>query len=89
MNLELALSIITNIVAIAYFAGTLKATQAYQERITELLRAEFSEHFKRLEAKQDKHNSVIERQFRTEGQIKVLQEKIDVANHRLADLEHL
>ena len=67
----------------------MKATQAYQERITELLRAEFSEHFKRLEAKQDKHNSVIERQFRTEGQIKVLQEKIDVANHRLADLEHI
>ena len=89
MNSERALSIITNIVAIAYFAGCLKATQEHQEKITELLRAEFSEHFKRLEAKQDRHNSVIERQFRVEGQIKVLQEKIDVANHRIEDLEKL
>lgn len=87
MNIELASSIMVNVVAIAFFAGTLKATQDHQKQIINLLREEFSEHFKRLEEKQNKHNSVIERQFKTESDIEVLYEKVDVANHRIEDLE--
>ena len=87
MSWELTLSLIVNIVAIAFFAGTLKATQEHQEKIISLLREQFSEHFKRVEDKQDKHNSVIERQIRLEGKVETMDEKIRVANHRIEDLE--
>ena len=40
-----------------------------------------------LEAKVEKHNSVIERVFRLEDNDKLLEEKIKVANNRIADLE--
>lgn len=40
-----------------------------------------------LEKKVDKHNNVIERVFRLEDQDRLLDEKINVANHRIADLE--
>lgn len=40
-----------------------------------------------LEKKVDKHNSVIERVFRLEDNDKLLEEKIKVANNRIADLE--
>lgn len=35
----------------------------------------------------DKHNNVIERVYRLEQNEAVIEEKIDVANHRIADLE--
>lgn len=35
----------------------------------------------------DKHNSVIERTYRLEQEVALHDEKIDVANHRIADLE--
>lgn len=47
----------------------------------------FEEHIARLENKQDKHNSMIERQYKSESDIDVLYEKMEVANHRIADLE--
>ncbi len=40
-----------------------------------------------LENKQDKHNCLIERVYDLETQLAVEQEKIDVANHRINDLE--
>lgn len=40
-----------------------------------------------LEKKVEKHNNVIERVFRLEDNDKLLEEKINVANHRIADLE--
>ena len=40
-----------------------------------------------LEKKVDKHNNLIERMFRAEESITVLDEKIKVANHRIDDLE--
>ena len=40
-----------------------------------------------LEKKVDKHNNVIERVFRLEDNDRLLEEKISVANHRIADLE--
>ena len=40
-----------------------------------------------LESKVDKHNSLIERTFKLEEANAVMDEKIAVANHRIADLE--
>lgn len=40
-----------------------------------------------LEKKVDKHNTVIERTYALEERIALNEEKIKVANHRLADLE--
>lgn len=35
----------------------------------------------------DKHNEVIERTYNLEREVALIDEKIDVANHRIADLE--
>ena len=40
-----------------------------------------------LEQKVDKHNNVVERVYRVEGHLDVIDEQIRVANHRLKDLE--
>lgn len=40
-----------------------------------------------LEKKVEKHNEVVERVFRLEDNDRLLDEKINVANHRIADLE--
>lgn len=42
-----------------------------------------------LEKKVDKHNNLIERTYEVEKQIKLHDEKIRVANHRLNDLEEM
>lgn len=42
-----------------------------------------------LEKRVDKHNSVIERVYKLEQDEAVMNEKIDVANNRIEDLEHL
>jgi len=47
----------------------------------------FEEKLNNLKKDQEKHNKVIERQYKSESDIDVLFEKIDVANHRLEDLE--
>lgn len=41
-----------------------------------------------LEGKVNKHNNLIERVYKLEQDEAVLKEKIDVANHRIEDLEH-
>lgn len=40
-----------------------------------------------LEKKVDKHNHIVERTFRLEGDMEVVHEQIKVANHRIEDLE--
>ena len=40
-----------------------------------------------LEKKVDKHNNLIERMFKAEENINILDEKIKAANHRITDLE--
>lgn len=124
MNIQEAgfwLSIIVNIVAVAYFTGRLKAqSEAHTETLKEIKKnfketideikkefkeklqefkdniyqkmndnaKNFKEHIDRLEEKQDKHNSVIERTYKLENIEKVHEEQIKVANHRIEDLEH-
>ena len=41
-----------------------------------------------LEQKVEKHNNLVERTYRLEQAEAVMEEKIDVANHRITDLEH-
>lgn len=41
----------------------------------------------KLEEQVAKHNNVVERVFRLEDNDKLFEEKIDVANHRIKDLE--
>ena len=40
-----------------------------------------------LERKVDKHNQVVERTYALEEAVSVLDERVKVANHRIADLE--
>lgn len=40
-----------------------------------------------LEKKVDKHNSMIDRMYKAEDRLNVIDEKIRVANHRIEDLE--
>lgn len=42
---------------------------------------------KELEKKQDKHNLVIERTYRLEERVELIEERQRVANHRISDLE--
>lgn len=61
-----------------------------KENITEKMTENskrFEENLSRLEDKQDKHNSVIERQFLLEKKEEVNAEQIKVVNHRIKDLE--
>lgn len=43
---------------------------------------------KQLEKKVEKHNNLVERQYKIEEIQAVLAEQIKVANHRIDDLEH-
>ena len=87
-GIAVLLTVITKIAVMAYFAGMLKSNQLHQKEMLELLQKEFKENFDRIEKKQDKHNNVVERQYKTESDVEVLFEKIDVANHRIYDLEN-
>lgn len=40
-----------------------------------------------LEKKVDKHNSVVDRMYKAEDRLNVIDEQIKVANHRIEDLE--
>lgn len=40
-----------------------------------------------LEKKVNKHNNLVERTYRLEGDVEVIHEQIRVANHRIGDLE--
>ena len=42
---------------------------------------------KELEKKQDKHNDVIERTYKLEQNVAVMEEQIKVSQHRIDDLE--
>lgn len=40
-----------------------------------------------LEKKQDKHNQLIERMYKVEERVQVIEEREKVTNHRISDLE--
>ena len=57
------------------FGGILTSTKLTNYRIEQ------------LERQVEKHNNLMEKVYRLEDQDKLLGEKIDVANHRISDLE--
>ena len=95
---ELLLSIVVNLVVLAFFAGVYVCTirnhdkkiddmkEYFSEKIDEV-KLNFKEHLSRVEEKQDKHNNLVERTYINERDISVLKEQIKVENHRIEDLE--
>lgn len=73
----------TVIVGILSFLGTLMGAYYSNKKSAALMGYRLGE----LEKKVDKHNQVIERTYKLEEQTAVLEEKIKVANNRIADLE--
>ena len=71
------------IVGLLALAGTLSGSWLANRKSTALI----AYRLEQLEKKVDKHNSVVERTFQLEKDLAVLDEKIEVANHRIADLE--
>lgn len=61
---------------------TAKTTKAHNDNIVLI-----SYRLEQLEQKVDKHNNLIERTYDLERKTAVLEEKQDVANHRISDLE--
>ncbi len=57
------------------FAGIVTSSKLTEYRIKE------------LEKKQDKHNAVIERTYKLEERMELVEERQKVANHRISDLE--
>ena len=58
-------------------------TKAQHDETTTMISYKIDELTKRV----DKHNSIIERTYALEKQFATMDEKVRVANHRLADLE--
>ena len=58
-------------------------TKAQHDETTTMISYKIDELTKRV----DKHNSIIERTYALEKQFATMDEKIHVANHRIADLE--
>lgn len=73
-------ALITGLVAIVV---NIFSNKAQHEKTTALIEYRLLE----LEKKQDKHNNLIERTFELEKRADVVDEKIKVANNRIADLE--
>ena len=71
------------IVGLLALVGTLGGSWLANRKSTALI----AYRLEQLEKKVDKHNSVIERTFQLEKDMAVLDEKMDVANHRIEDLE--
>lgn len=87
MDSTILASIITGAVAIAVCMinnhyQNIKTAKAHNDNIVLI-----SYRLKQLEQKVDKHNNLIERTYELERRASVLEEKQDVANHRISDLE--
>lgn len=92
MNEAMVAAIAAIIVGLISAAGNLVVSLVSQKKtneFTEYKINEVKEHVKNLEAKQDKHNQVIERTFKLEEHTAVIDEQIRVANHRISDLESI
>lgn len=73
----------TVIVAILSLAGTLLGSLGGIMTANKLTNYRIEQ----LEKKVEKHNNVLERVYELEKHEAVIEEEIDVANHRIADLE--
>lgn len=77
----------TILAAVISGAVTLAVCLITNHAQAEKTRALLDYRLSQLEKKQDKHNNLMERTFRLEGDMEVMHEQIKVANHRIEDLE--
>jgi hypothetical protein len=87
MDSTILASIITGVVAIIVCMinnhfQSIKQAKAHNDNIVLI-----SYRLEQLEQKVDKHNNIIERTYNLENKADLLEAKINVANHRLSDLE--
>lgn len=71
------------IIAVLALIGTLGGAYLANRKSAALLDYRLAQ----LEKKVDKHNTVIERTYALEKRAEVFEEKINVVNHRIKDLE--
>ena len=71
------------IVALLGLAGTLAGSYLANRKSTALI----AYRLEQLEQKVSKHNKLVERTYKLEEHLAVVDESIKVANHRIADLE--
>lgn len=71
------------IIAVLSFLGTLLGAYIANRKSAAIMEYRLQQ----LEKKVDKHNTVIERTYALEKRADVMDEKIKVANNRIADLE--
>lgn len=71
------------IVALLALAGSVYGTYKANSKNQALI----AYRLEQLEKKVDKHNSAVERTYELERKMDVLEEKMSIANHRIADLE--
>jgi len=84
-----ATAVITGLIA---FAGTVYTGKKQHDITVEEVRTELElvkKDIQMLEKSVSKHNGVIERMFKVENSIDLLDEKMKVANHRIEDLEKI
>lgn len=77
----------TILAAVISGAVTLIVCMVNNHSQAEKTRALLDYRLSELEKKVDKHNHLVERTFRLEGDMEVVHEQIKVANHRIEDLE--
>ena len=73
----------TIVVALLSLAGTLAGAYFANRKSSALI----AYRLEQLEGKVDKHNQVIERTYALEESVALMDERVKVANHRIADLE--
>ena len=71
------------IVAVLGLVGTLAGSYLANRKSAALV----AYRLEQLEGKVDKHNQVIERTYALEESVALIDERVKVANHRIADLE--
>lgn len=71
------------IVAVLGLVGTLAGSYLANRKSTALI----AYRLEQLEQKVSKHNNLVERTYKLEEHLAVVDESIKVANHRIADLE--
>lgn len=83
----LILSVIINACLVAFLLGKMSANQESIKLLLETHKEHTTEHFKRLETKQDKHNNLIERMAIVEQASKSAHHREDEIVKRLDKLE--
>ena len=71
------------IVALLGLAGTLAGSYLANRKSTALI----AYRLEQLEQKVSKHNNLVERTYALEESVSLMDERVRVANHRIADLE--